>query len=177
MRLLACRDADFLWMMGLGAAPKRRRLRLPPGGVDDPAALAVVRAIQEAVGGDDRPGTWMMVAGGEVVGLCGYGRPPSGGREVEIGYSVAPDRRRRGHASRAVAKLARIILADPAAEAVTAVTSRDNWPSQAVLARNGFKEVGRETREEDGPVILWRRERPTSRARAKTPRPTPTGFP
>ncbi len=177
MRLIACRDADFLWMMGLGPAPRGRRLRLPPFGVDDPAALAVVRSIQEAVGGDDRPGTWMMVAAGEVVGLCGYGRPPSGCGEVEIGYSVAPGRRRRGHASRAVAKLARIILADPAAEAVTAVTALDNWPSQAVLARNGFKEVGRETRDEDGPVILWRRERPTSRARGKTPRPILAGSP
>jgi len=153
-RLVEARDADFLWM--LGGPPSRPRLRLPPGGVDDRETLIVVRSIHDALGGDGHPGSWLMVSDGEVVGLCGYARSPSGRGEVEIGYSVAPARRRLGHAGRAVARLLAVAAEDSGVRSVTAVTAEDNLPSQAVLVRHGFLEDGREVRDEDGPVILWR---------------------
>jgi RimJ/RimL family protein N-acetyltransferase len=152
--LLAVRDADFDWM--LGGAPTRPGLSLPPGGVDSPETLAVVRAIHAAAEASGRPGSWMMIADGEVVGLCGAARPRGGTAEMEIGYGVAPARRRRGHASRAVAALIAIARTEPDISAVTAVTARDNVASHAVLARNGFAVSGRETRDDDGPVVLWR---------------------
>ena len=157
--LAPCREADFAWMLGETAG--RGDLRLPPGGVDAPEVLRLVRSIHLSAGGDADPATWLMIVDGEVVGLCGRSRPVGPGRDVEIGYSVAPARRRRGHAAAAVALLTRAILADPGVAAVTAVTAVCNRPSRRALVRNGFIETARETREEDGPVILWRLDRET----------------
>lgn len=156
LTLEPCRDSDFAWFLtGRGGRPG---LRLPPGGVDTPEALVVVRSIHAAAGGDAAPPTWMMVVGDEVVGLCGRSRPDGDGL-AEIGYSVAPERRGRGHATAAVALLALALLADPKVAAVVAVTTLTNTPSHRALERNGFVETGRETRPDDGPVILWRRDR------------------
>ncbi len=157
MRLIQMIDADFSWLMGEGPAPAG--LRVPPGGVDDAEALDVVRDIHAALVWAGARGTWMMVAGGEVVGLCGYRGPPAGG-EVEIGYGVAPQRRRRGHATAAVAAILAQVKADPAIGSVTAVTQLANLASQRVLKRNGFAVVGRETDPHDGDVIRWRRRMP-----------------
>ena len=154
--LVEALDADFVWM--LGGEASRPGLRLPPGGVDEPETLMTVRSIRDALGGDGQPGSWMMVADGEVVGLCGLVRPPSNLAEVEIGYGVAPARRRLGHAGRAVAAMIAAARTDSLTRAVTAVTAVDNIRSQAVLLRHGFTEVDREDRDEDGPVILWRLE-------------------
>jgi RimJ/RimL family protein N-acetyltransferase len=55
-----------------------------------------------------------------------------------------------------VAALLAIARTNPSLRAVTAVTAVDNLPSQAVLIANGFGETGRETRDDDGEVILWR---------------------
>lgn len=122
--LVDIHDADFLWM--LGGEPSRFDPRQPPGGVNGHETVVVVRTIHDALGGDGHPGSRMLVADGEVVGLCGYVRPAEHPGSVEIGFGVAP------------------------------VTAGDNLPSQAVLALNGFVETGREVRDEDGPVILWR---------------------
>ena len=152
--LIETLDADFDWM--LGGPPSREGLTLPPGGVDAPETLDIVRDIHAAARDAGRPGAWMMVADGEIVGLCGAARGALRPGESEIGYGVAPARRRRGHASRAVAAMILMARADPALRALTAVTAEDNHPSQAVLTRHGFVEAGRETRADDGPVILWR---------------------
>jgi RimJ/RimL family protein N-acetyltransferase len=154
VRLIACRDADFDWMAGGPAS--RTDLRLPVGGVDSVETLLVVRAIHEAMGEDAPPSTWMMVSEGEVVGLCGLVRPP-GEACAEIGYSVAPAHRRRGHATTAVGLLCDMAIA-AGVSGVTAATAVDNHASQSALARNGFVEVGREDRDDEGPVILWRRD-------------------
>ncbi len=152
--LVEIRDADFPWL--LGGEPTRPGLSLPPGGVDTPETLAIVRTIHAALGGDGQPGSWMMVEDGEVVGLCGYVRPSGDGAVVEIGYGVAAARRRRGHAGRAVGAMVAMARNNDGLRAVTAVTAEDNPPSHGVLVLNGFVETGREDRDEDGPVILWR---------------------
>jgi RimJ/RimL family protein N-acetyltransferase len=153
-RLIEARDADFSWM--LGGAPSRKGLRLPPGGVDSREAVTIVRSLHDAQGGDGSGASWLMVWDDEVVGLCGRVRLPGDTGEVEIGYSVSPDHRRRGHAGRAVAELVAMARRDASARAVTAVTAADNTPSHGVLRLNGFVETAREVREDDGPVILWR---------------------
>ena len=152
--LIETRDEDFDWM--LGGPPSRLGLVLPPGGVDDPETLAMVRAIHAAACAAGRPGAWMMVDGGEIVGLCGAVRPRGEAGEMEIGYGVAPEHRGQGHATRAVAAMVAIAGGDPALRTVTAVTAVGNIASQRVLSRNGFVEWGREVREEDGAVLLWK---------------------
>src|SRR3712207_5588265 len=90
-----------------------------------------------------------------VVGMGGYTGPPSDG-VVEIGYSVAPAHRGRGHASEAV----RLWL-DRAARAgvplVRAHTLREEGPSTTVLAKAGFQRVAEIDDPGDGPVWRWER--------------------
>ncbi len=147
--------ADLDWMASGEPAPGRA-LRLPPGGVDDPVVLRIVRGIVETLHAQNCRGAWMMVSDGEVVGLCSYRRPPAGG-EVEIGYGVAASRRKRGHATRAVAAMLAAAQADPAVRVVVAETAVDNPASQRALERNRFERTGTRADPEDGEVLGWRR--------------------
>ena len=134
-------DADFAWLIADGEPP-RNGLRIAPGGLDDdPATIAHVRTIAARMRAENRRGSWMMAAGGEIVGLIGYHGPPSIEGEVEIGYNVAPTRRRLGYATAAVAGLVAIAQADPAIVTIVAHTEPENRGSQRALVRNGFERV------------------------------------
>ncbi len=123
--------------------------------------LDILRAIYDRLAAADVSGSWLMLAGDEIVGLIGLRRPPSIDGEVEIGYGVATARRRRGHATAAVALLLGE-LSSLGVRCVFAETAVDNPASQRVLERNGFAHVGRRVDPEDGEVIGWRRELPSA---------------
>ena len=94
-----------------------------------------------------------------LVGMGGFTGPPSDG-VVEVGYSVAPDHRGRGHATEAV----RLWLDRAAREGVPLVrahTLPEEGASTAVLAKLGFERVAEIDDAEEGPV--WRWERPSLR--------------
>ncbi|HEY0396186.1 MAG TPA: GNAT family N-acetyltransferase [Candidatus Elarobacter sp.] len=131
-------------------------LTVPPGGVDDPAVLTHVRAIAARLraAGYER-GHWLVVARGEVVGLIGFKDPPANG-EVEIGYGIAAARRRRGHASHAVALVLETARRDAAIRAVVAETDAANRASQLVLEKNGFVRDGTRLDSSGGEVLRWR---------------------
>lgn len=74
-------------------------LRIPPNGVDNPAILKLLRGVASDMLERGLQGSWKMVTEGEVVGLCGFKGIPSPKGSVEIGYGVAPERRRRGYAT------------------------------------------------------------------------------
>ncbi len=152
VELLEVSDSDFDWMLGF--VQDHKGLRLPPGGVDDPVVLRIVRDMTNKLHAAECAGSWMIVRDGEVVGLCSYKRPPSDGR-VEIGYGTAPQRRGVGVATAAVAVIAHIASADAAIEALTAETSVDNLASHRVLEKNDFVRTGHRIDEEDGEVIGW----------------------
>lgn len=153
LTLLETRDAHFAWM--LGEAPAPRGLRLPVGGVDTPRVLRWLRRVQRERG--DACG-WIMVLDGEVVGLCGHKGPPNAAGEAEVGYAVAPAHRRKGYATRAVALALAAAGDDPRLTAITAETALGNLASQRVLIANGFIDVGRSHDDEEGEMIVWRRE-------------------
>ncbi|MDX6233712.1 MAG: [ribosomal protein S5]-alanine N-acetyltransferase [Nocardioidaceae bacterium] len=90
---------------------------------------------------DGRPdhADWLMQAvaiGDVVIGNAGFKGAPKDG-EVELGYSIAPDHRRRGHASIVVA-----MLLDRAHQAgvdrVIARINPDNLASIGVVTKAGF---------------------------------------
>jgi RimJ/RimL family protein N-acetyltransferase len=157
MQLLELTDDDFAAMLR-GDACVRAGLASPPGGVDEPDVLSHVRRIAANLRGEGYAGgQWMMLAGGEVVGLCGFKAPPSGDGEVELGYSVAASRRRLGHASAAVRAVIKAARRDPALHSIVAVTAVENVASQRVLERNGFERTGSRVDPNDGEEIVWRR--------------------
>lgn len=153
--LVEAEDKHFVWM--LGGTDLNSELRLPPGGVDKPVVLEIVRHMASSLRAAYGPGSWMIVTGGEVVGLCSFKNPPNSDGEVEIGYGVAESRRERGHASLAIAELLEIAEQNEAIHSVVAETTTENIASQRVLERNGFAKEGKRIDPEDGEVILWRR--------------------
>ena len=100
----------------------------------------------------ERFGAWVMVERdtSTVVGDIGFLGPPVDGA-VEIGFSVIPERRRRGYASAAASALVDWALQQPDVRTVTARSGHANLASAAVLDRAGFARTG----ETDG-QIHWR---------------------
>jgi RimJ/RimL family protein N-acetyltransferase len=150
-------DADFAEMLR-GAAHVRPGLAVPPGGVDDPVVVSHVRRIVARLHeGGYEGGHWMIVAGGEAVGMCGIKYPPSADGEVEIGYGIAASRHRRGHMTRGLALVLEAMRRDPAIRTVLAETAVGNIASQRVLASNGFERIGTRVDPADGELVRWRK--------------------
>jgi RimJ/RimL family protein N-acetyltransferase len=150
LRLIPAADAHFAWLLGEADAPDA--LRQPPGGVDEAWVLRWLRRNLARLG---QPGNWFVVAEGEVVGLCSYKTAATADGAVEIGYAVAPERRRLGHATQAISLLIGAARDDPRIRRLTAETAVGNLPSQRVLEANGFKKTGASLDAYEGEMIVW----------------------
>jgi ribosomal-protein-alanine N-acetyltransferase len=97
-------------------------------------------------------GVWVLIesATQTVVGDAGFKGPPADG-VVEIGYSVIPDRRRRGYASEAAVALVDWARSQEDVDSVIAACDRENVASIRTLERLGFARTGM-----DGDEIRWR---------------------
>ena len=105
--------------------------------------------------------SWLVVAGGAVIGDCGLHGGPAGpvdeaGR-VEIGYGLAAPSRGQGYGSEVVAAITGWLLAQPGIRQVRACTLTDNMPSRRVLEKAGFAYTGIE----DGEAV-YERDAPAS---------------
>lgn len=87
---------------------------------------------------------------GQVVGRAGFHGPPDGAGMVEIGYSIDPVHRRRGHARGALMILLATAKRHPGVAVVRATVRPDNLPSRQLLDQYGFREVGEQWDDEDG---------------------------
>lgn len=98
-------------------------------------------------------GIWVMVERETetVVGDVGFLGPPDESGTVEIGYSVLPDRRRRGYATEAARGLTAWALEQPGVRAVSATCEAGNIGSVRALERAGFSRKA----EENG-LVRWR---------------------
>ena len=101
------------------------------------------------------PAAWLIVNDDEVVGLCSITKPFVSPGMIEIGYGIAPERRGRGFATRAVGKLLELARADERIKIVAAETAVGNSPSQRTLEKNGFTRVGGRIDPDDGALICW----------------------
>lgn len=155
-RIVPAVDDDFAALVAR-AATLPSGWRVPPEGLDDVAVVAHVREIARVVGGGGSTGAWLIVAGNELVGLCGYKAAPSPSGDVEIGYNVAPARRRLGHATRAVAAIVTYAECDPRVRELRAEVAVGNAASERVLAANGFERVGTRYGRDEGELSLWSR--------------------
>lgn len=101
----------------------------------------------------ERFGVWVMIErdSRSVVGDIGFKGPPDDAGRIELGYSVIPDRRRRGYAKEAARALIDWGLSQPKVRIIVAGCHPDNAPSIRTLERVGFHRTG----EADG-EIRWR---------------------
>ncbi len=153
-RLVEAVDEHFAWMLGEIPAPYPG-LYLPPHGVDSPGIIRLLRDMTGRMQQAGFCGSWLIVAGNEVVGLCSYKQPPSNDGQVEIGYGIAAGRRDRGYASHAVGAMLDQARRDSAISVVVAATASTNIVSQRVLERNGFCRTGVSYDPDDGELIWW----------------------
>ena len=110
----------------------------------------------------DEPGYgfWYIVAGGRLVGMCGYKGPPDGMGTVEIGYSLIEAEQRKGYGSAATAGLVERAFRDSRVMSVAGETLPALEASQKVMIRNGFRLVGSRTDDEAGEILRFVRSRP-----------------
>jgi RimJ/RimL family protein N-acetyltransferase len=151
--LVEATDDSFAALIG-GVAPPG--LRIPEGGVEANEVLQMLQGLARNIRQHISPASWLIVADGEIVGLCSITKAFPTPGTIEIGYGLAQCRRGRGHAAAAVAELLDWARSVPSIAAVTANTAVDNLPSQRVLERNGFIRIGGKIDPEDGPLICWR---------------------
>jgi RimJ/RimL family protein N-acetyltransferase len=150
-------DAHFAWILGEAPAPSAG-LKLPPCGLGTSEVLTMWRRSAERLRALRDGGNWMIVVQHEVVGLCSYRKPPNAEGVVEIGYSIAEDRRGLGYATQAIAGILEYAMTDSSVRCVTAGTAPENTASQRVLEKNGFVAAGRYLDPKWGDSILWRRD-------------------
>lgn len=76
---------------------------------------------------------------------------------VELGYSVQPEFRRQGFATEAVAGLMEWARAGHGVTRFVVSISPENAPSLGLAAKLGFRRIGRQVDEVDGPEIVFER--------------------
>ncbi len=118
-----------------------------------PDLLDVLRLQAAASPETEGFGVWVMIEhdSGSVVGDIGFIGPPDEAGSIEVGYSVIPDRRRRGYATEAAGAIVEWALSQPDVRVIVAGCDSDNAPSIRVLERLGFRRTG-----EGKAQIRWR---------------------
>jgi RimJ/RimL family protein N-acetyltransferase len=96
--------------------------------------------------------------GRRIIGSAGFHAPPDEDGRVEIGYRVDAEHRRQGVATEVVRALFDWAHHEHGVTRFRAATAPDNVASQAVLARFGFREVGVQMDEYDGPELVFERD-------------------
>lgn len=89
-----------------------------------------------------------------VVGRAGFHGPPDEHGMVEVGYSIDPVERGRGHACAALDIMIDNARRDKRVKVVRATVRPDNVVSRRLIDQAGFKEVGEQWDEEDGLEIV-----------------------
>jgi RimJ/RimL family protein N-acetyltransferase len=153
VHLLEATDDHWAWLCG--EQPDPGDWLLPEGGVDALPILQYLRRATRDLRKAGSPHSYLIACGNEIVGLCGYKHAPRPDGSVEIGFGIAPARRKRGHAARAVALLLQKACGDRGVETVFAETHAENHASQSVLRRNGFTATGRRHDDAEGDMIIW----------------------
>ncbi|MGY1832596.1 GNAT family N-acetyltransferase [Geodermatophilus sp. SYSU D01180] len=134
-------------------------MRLPPG-FADPAWAPVWRMCAAQVAADPSAAAWVTgavrdVDRGVVVGRAGLHGPPDALGMVEIGYAVLPGHRRRGYARAALAALLDRARREPGVAVARVCIAPGNAASRAVALPFGFRAVGEQVDELDGPEVVY----------------------
>lgn len=152
LRLVAATKAHFA---ALAANKAPHGFDLAEGGIDSREIIEMLGALADRVRLLIDPAAWLIVNNFEVVGLCSITKPFAVPGMIEIGYGIAPERRGRGFATRAVGELLDLARADGRIRIVAAETAVGNAPSQRTLEKNGFTRTSGRIDAEDGAVLCW----------------------
>jgi RimJ/RimL family protein N-acetyltransferase len=126
----------------------------------DPHAKRLWRRRIDQIAEDPSAAPWVAYAvistqTDEVVGYAGFHGPPDSDGMVEIGYTVAPNQRRRGYAKGIVEALLQQASEAPGVSKVWATISPENVASRATIRDFGFEHVGEQMDDEDGLELIF----------------------
>jgi [ribosomal protein S5]-alanine N-acetyltransferase len=93
--------------------------------------------------------------GRRIIGSVGFHGPPDDDGRVEVGYRITTDHRRQGVATEVVRALFDWANREHGVTHFRAATAPDNVASQGVLARFGFRRIGVQMDELDGPELVF----------------------
>jgi ribosomal-protein-alanine N-acetyltransferase len=93
-------------------------------------------------------------AGRRIIGSIGFHAPPDELGQVEIGYRVEPEYRRRGVATEVAAAMLDWARREHGVHRFRASVAPDNVASKAIISRLGFREVGSQMDDIDGLEIV-----------------------
>ncbi len=148
------RDRAEALLEGSEAFTRRFGYGVADGYLDFPEALsAIVQALRDGMDPDWFSYLIIDPTTATVIGLGGFTGPPTDG-SVEIGYSIAPAHRGRGHATEAARRWLDIAIAR-GVTLVCAHTLAEENPSTAVLRRLGFRRIAELTDPEVGAIWRW----------------------
>jgi RimJ/RimL family protein N-acetyltransferase len=94
-------------------------------------------------------------AGRHIIGTIGFHSPPEPDGRVEVGYRVEPAYRRLGVATEVVRALFEWANREHGVTRFRAATAPGNLASQAVLARFGFRQTGKQLDDIDGEELVF----------------------
>ncbi len=139
---------------GNDAFTRRFGYAVADGYLEFPEALpAILEALQDGMD----PGWYSHLiidpTTSTVIGLGGFTGPPADGW-VEIGYSIAPAHRGRGHATAAARRWVDIAVSRGVTSVCAHTLAAEN-PSTGVLRRLGFRRTAELTDPEVGAVWRW----------------------
>lgn len=118
-------------------------------------ALRTTAVMYDALGFWEPWICYLAIAGGDVVGTCGFKGPPSEGR-VEIAYFTFPGFEGRGYATAMAGELVASAQGHESQLAVAAQTLPQGNASHRILEKLGFQHTETIQHPEDGTVWEWR---------------------
>lgn len=127
--------------------------KAPEGGVEPEETLRMLERLARDLRAAQGWGTFLALDAGEVVASLAVKRPVVEG-VAEIGYGVAPARRRRGIGLAALAQFC-AVLAERGVARVSAETATGNAASIGLLEKSGFRRAGTRADAGEGSLILW----------------------
>jgi RimJ/RimL family protein N-acetyltransferase len=161
--LLSREALEALVRGDVGAASSAAGVTLPAAFLEDERLWRL--RLEQLIAAPEIAG-WLLRAvvaeAGAVVGYVGFHGPPDPDGMVEIGYTILPEHRRRGHARAAVDALL-AYARDHGAVTARASLSPHNEASLSLVRSSGFRHVGEQWDEQDGLELVF--ERPLTDAR------------
>ena len=85
---------------------------------------------------------------------------PDKNNEIEIGYGINLSQQKKGYATEAVQTLIDYLFKNTDIASVKAECNIDNISSIRVLEKFSFKRIGKRFDDEDGDLIIWKKEKP-----------------
>ncbi len=103
--------------------------------------------------GADGFNSWLLLEGNEIIGSAGFTSRPDTNGCVEIGFSILPEKRRKGYCDEAINALINWAFLQKHIKSIIAHCEVANTASKAILQKNGFNQTNIS---ED--IISWERK-------------------